>query len=575
LLTSLSLSHHRSHAVSHAPSAFNHTPCTIRHLHYGLSFAECERCGCSARRVWETSRTAIDVDLEGPVLLLVTVSVHRCASCRCYFRAQPPFLRKNAVYTDRVRNKAVLSVYEDEMPFRRVTGRLTRDFWVKPSEAMIRRWCKEFAEGLDFKEDYQAWVVEEFSGILCVDEVYQDKLALLLAVDPASPDGGDRLVGYELIHGQVERKDMEDFLSRLECAGIEPEEVVTDGSPLYPGALKEVWPTAVHQLCLFHESRLVTAEIYKARGALRKVVPKPPPTPSPRRLLGRPRKKCPSPEKLAAHRAAIARVFALREQGVSIRGIRRRTGHSRNTIKRWLRGEIPKEIAQAELPTEWMLEEILGEGGASEKEEEEEEEEQPLIPEAPSPWSSWEEVRKVRNLLWDVRYVILRRPEHLTEKDREKLGFLFESPVGEEVRLLRGFLEEWYSLFYDEQRNRRTLEEAKERYDRLKDNPDYQKLEHLAGLQARLCEEHFQKVSCFLEHDEWEATNNGVERTGRAFRHLQRSRYNFRKPVSIENAIRARAWLAKQGSSPTSTPPPGRCARGRKAGCRSGVLAAA
>jgi hypothetical protein len=219
-----------------------------------------------------------------------------------------------------------------------------------------------------------------------------------------------------------------------------------------------------------------------------------------------------------------------------------------------------------------MLEEILGEGGASEHEEEE----QPLIPEVPSPWSSWEEVRKVRNLLWEVRYVILRRPEHLTEKDREKLGFLFESAVGEEVRLLRSFLEEWYLLFYDEQRNRRTLEEAKERYDRLKNNLDYQKLEHLTGLQARFCGEHFQKVSRFLEHEEWEATNNGVERTGRAFRHLQRSRYNFREPASIEDAIRARAWLAKEGrSSPTSTPPPGRCARGRKTGHRSGVPVAA
>jgi hypothetical protein len=132
------------------------------------------------------------------------------------------------------------------MPFRRVMGRLARDFWVKPSEAIIRRWCKDFAEGLDFEEDYQAWVVEEFSGILCVDEVYQDKLALLLAVDPATP-GGDRLVGYELIHGHVERKDVEDFLSRLKRAGIEPEEAVTDGSPLYPNPLKEVWPEAAHQ----------------------------------------------------------------------------------------------------------------------------------------------------------------------------------------------------------------------------------------------------------------------------------------------------------------------------------------
>jgi len=279
------------------------------------------------------SRTAIDINLEGPVLLLVTVSVHRCSACSAYFRAQPPFLRRNAVYAEWVREKAVRSVYEDGMPFRRVTGRLARDFWVKPSEAMIRRWCREFADGLDFAGDYQAWVVEEFSGILCVDELYQDKLALLLAVDPAAPDA-DRLVGYELIYGRVERKDVEDFLSRLKRVGIEPEEVITDGSPLYPGSLKEVWPGAAHQLCLFHESRLVTGEIYKARAALRKSVPKPPPTPSGSRLLGRPRKKHPSPEKLLAHRAAIARVYALHEQGVSIRGIRRRTGHSRNTIKR-------------------------------------------------------------------------------------------------------------------------------------------------------------------------------------------------------------------------------------------------
>jgi hypothetical protein len=144
------------------PPALNHTPCTIRHLRYSPPYAQCDRCGQPARKVWEVSRTAIDINLEGPVLLLVTVSVHRCSACSGYFRVQPPFLRRNAVYAERVREKAILSVYEDGMPFRRVTGRLTRDFWVSPSEAMIRRWCKEFAEGLDFEEDYQPWVVEEF-----------------------------------------------------------------------------------------------------------------------------------------------------------------------------------------------------------------------------------------------------------------------------------------------------------------------------------------------------------------------------------------------------------------------------
>lgn len=71
------------------------------------------------------------------------------------------------------------------MPLRRVSERLAWDFWVRPIEAMIRRWCREYAGSLDFCEEYQSWLVEEFSGVLCVDEVCQNRLALLLAVDPA------------------------------------------------------------------------------------------------------------------------------------------------------------------------------------------------------------------------------------------------------------------------------------------------------------------------------------------------------------------------------------------------------
>jgi hypothetical protein len=522
------------------------------------------------------SRSAIDIDVDHPVLLLVSVSVHRCRGCSRYFRVQPPFLRPNAVYTERVREKAVLSVYEDEMAIRRVTGRLARDFWVSPSEAMIRRWCRDYAEGVDFEGDYQAWVVEEFSGVLCVDEVYQDKLALLLAVDSAG-EGGDRLVGYELIHGRVESKDVEKFLSRLRAAGIDPDEVVTDGSPIYPKALKEVWPTAAHQLCLFHESRLVTAEIYKAVMALRKSIPKPPPVTQQVSLRGLPR-KYPLPEKLAAHRAAIARVYALHEQGVSIRGIRRRTGHSRNTIKRWLKGEIPSSISQAELPTQWTLLEEIKEILGGEKESEEHSSsssptcpptstppEAPTVPEVPpSPWKDWEEVRHVRSLLWKCRYLILRRPDHLSDEDEDELNHLFESQVGEHIRLVRSFLEEWYLIFYDEQRNRRTLKEARERYDTLMRDPCYQKLKPLARLQARFGEAQFERISAFLRSEEWESTNNGAERTARAFRHLQAPHYNFRKPESIERALRARASLSKE-ASPTGGPPPGRCARGRKA----------
>jgi hypothetical protein len=124
---------------------------------------------------------------------------------------------------------------------------------------------------------------------------------------------------------------------------------------------------------------------------------------------------------------------------------------------------------------------------------------------------------------------MLRRPDHLTHEDRQELELLFESPVvGESVRLVRSFLEEWYSLFfYDEQRTRRTLEEAKERYDLLMSDPRYQTLEPLARLQARFGEAQFLKISEFLRRPEWEATNNAAEHSARAFRHLQAPHYNF------------------------------------------------
>src|SRR3954447_24450972 len=161
------------------------------------------------------------------------------------------------------------------MAMRRVATRLARDCWVRPSEGMIRQWCKTDAAGLDFTGEYQPWVVREFSGILCVDEVYQDQLALLLAVDPAAPQG-DRLVGYQLVHGQVDAQEVQAFLARLKLGGIEPAQVITDGSALYPTPLAQIWPLAAHQLCLFHETRAGSAAVERVHRGVRDALPAPP-----------------------------------------------------------------------------------------------------------------------------------------------------------------------------------------------------------------------------------------------------------------------------------------------------------
>lgn len=158
---------------------------------------------------------------------------------------------------------------------------------------MIREWCRTYAQRIDLDRDYLPWVVETFSGVLGVDEVYQVQLALLLAVDPAVPEG-DLLVGYPLVEGTVDQATMTAFLSHLKDAGIDPDQVITDGAAVYPPVLAHVWPNAAHQLCLFHETRRVTAAVLGVVKAVRKEIPTPP-SPARLQLGGRKRKVEPAP----------------------------------------------------------------------------------------------------------------------------------------------------------------------------------------------------------------------------------------------------------------------------------------
>ena len=148
--------------------SINQTACQICEVAYVLPTTPCDRCQYPAPRYTTATRTAIDLALDHPILLHVTISVHYCAPCQHYFRAQPPFLRPDAIYTNRVVQKAVEAVYQDGMAMRRVPARLARDFWVRPSEGMIRTWCQSYSTTLAFVADYQPWVTRDFSGILCV-----------------------------------------------------------------------------------------------------------------------------------------------------------------------------------------------------------------------------------------------------------------------------------------------------------------------------------------------------------------------------------------------------------------------
>ena len=596
-------------------------------MRYLLPSAPCDRCGQPAPRFSSADRVAVDLDLDQPTALLVTVGVHLCTVCRHYFRCQPPFLRPDGCYTNRVIATAVAAATRDGMALRRVPERLARDFWVRPSERSIRRWCRAYRAGFDFPADYQPWVVAEFSGILCVDELYQGELALLLAVDPAAPEG-DRLVGYQLTREPVDAATVDAFLERLGAAGIHPAEVITDGSPLYPAVVAKVWPTAAHQLCLVHESRRLTRAALDVINRVRKELPVPPARP--RRQSGGPARSFPPTDdpadvtyqrwqaRRAARQAGIAAVHELARCGNSQRAIARQLGLNRRTVHTWLQLPPPTE-AGAERTATWR--ELRLPDEATQRRQSRDERwaaiqelaaaglsytaiaaevglhrvtvstwlrhgpprhgpasatlacvEPPCaVPAAgndaappPAPWTSWEEVRQVRDALRAHRFLLVRRTEHLNPEQQTEVDALLSGPAGSALGVARRFLEEWFALWHTPEGQRRSMRDAEQRYQAWRTRPEYQALPPLRRLLATLTQERFARLGAFLGDPTWEATNNGAERAGRAFRHQQAPHFNLRTEPEIEGAILVAACQRKATITERVVPAAARSGRGRR-----------
>ena len=135
-----------------------------------------------------------------------------------------------------------------------------------------------------------------FSGYLAVDEVYDGPFCVLCVVDDRA---FNRLACAVLDHDPA-HEDVLAFLAgfkaQLERRGKGVAGVTTDGSALYPKALKELWPGVPHQVCEFHVIKEITKAILHTLAALRKRMR----ADIPKRPRGRPAKS----ERAAAGKAA-------------------------------------------------------------------------------------------------------------------------------------------------------------------------------------------------------------------------------------------------------------------------------
>lgn len=125
-----------------------------------------------------------------------------------------------------------------------------------------------------------------FSGYLAIDEVYDGPFCVLSIVD----NRAFRRLAFRVLEHDPTQDDMRSFLAdfkvQLEARGLSVRGITTDGSSLYPTVLKELWPAAPHQICVFHVLKEITKAVLHALAKLRKELAKQ----VPKQPRGRPRR---------------------------------------------------------------------------------------------------------------------------------------------------------------------------------------------------------------------------------------------------------------------------------------------
>ena len=124
---------------------------------------------------------------------------------------------------------------------------------------------------VNIKTDYIDKALSEFSGYITADELYDGPFCVLFIVDNHK---FNRLC-YEVLDHDPTKEDIKRFFRRfkqmLDARGLKVKGITTDGSPLYPEAIVEVFGKEVkHQSCQFHVVKEINKDIIKAVAAVRR-----------------------------------------------------------------------------------------------------------------------------------------------------------------------------------------------------------------------------------------------------------------------------------------------------------------
>jgi len=117
---------------------------------------------------------------------------------------------------------------------------------------------------------YLDWGLADFSGYIAADELYDGPFCVLSIVDNRT---FKRLL-YQVLDHDPDHRDVTAFFHRFRMAlrlrRLTLKGVTTDGSPLYPDPLREVFGGVPHQVCEFHILKELTKAVLRAVAKVRK-----------------------------------------------------------------------------------------------------------------------------------------------------------------------------------------------------------------------------------------------------------------------------------------------------------------
>jgi hypothetical protein len=118
--------------------------------------------------------------------------------------------------------------------------------------------------------DFLDWALADFSGYVAADELYDGPFCVLSAVDNRCY----KRILYDVLDHDPTHEDIRAFLWRLHTAlaarALTLRGITTEGSPLYPTPLAEVFRGVPHQLCQFHVVKDIVKAVVQAVSSERK-----------------------------------------------------------------------------------------------------------------------------------------------------------------------------------------------------------------------------------------------------------------------------------------------------------------